>query len=103
MWAASAASYHFAFGFVSKAAATTATYPYQVVKARMQQRASPASSSQAPPEEYSRFTRAVATTWRREGAGGFYKGFAANLLRVAPQSAITLVAYEEIKRLLEAL
>ena len=40
---------------------------------------------------------------RTEGVRGFYRGFAANLLRVAPQSALTLVVYEEVKRALNRL
>jgi solute carrier family 25 (mitochondrial folate transporter), member 32 len=106
---ATASAYYFVFGAVSKAAATTATYPYQVVKSRMQQRlqveegaaGGGAASSTSSPRPYGRFLPSVQTIWRNEGARGFYKGFAANLLRVAPQSAVTLVAYEEIKRVLE--
>jgi hypothetical protein len=37
---------------------------------------------------------AVSLTWQREGLRGFYKGLAPNLLRVMPQSAITLTVYE---------
>jgi hypothetical protein len=36
----------------------------------------------------------VALMWRREGAAGFYKGVAPYLLRVMPQSAVTLAVYE---------
>lgn len=34
---------------------------------------------------------------RNEGTFGFYKGMSANLLRVAPASALTLVVYEKTK------
>lgn len=93
-------AYYFAFGGISKAAAVTVTYPYQVVKARMQQRF---EGGRAGAGAYAGFISSVQRIWQHEGMFGFYKGFAANLLRVAPQSAITLVAYEEIKRLLDAL
>ena len=48
-------------------------------------------------------SREAVETARREGVAGFYKGFGANLLRVAPQSAVTLVAYESVKDALNRL
>jgi len=82
----------FGAGLLSKAAATLLTYPYQVTKSRLQQR-----FAGAP--EYTGFLDVVKKMWAREGSRGFYKGFAANLLRVAPQSALTLVVYESIQAL----
>lgn len=84
----------FGAGMLSKAAATLLTYPYQVTKSRLQQRFEGAPA-------YTGFVDVVRKMWAREGVAGFYKGFAANLLRVAPQSAITLVSYEGFLRLLE--
>lgn len=85
----------FLYGAVSKLAATTVTYPYQVLKTRIQQRA-------ANPREhqYKGFFQAIGKVWRGEGIPGFYRGFITNVLRVAPQSAVTLVAYENIHALL---
>jgi solute carrier family 25 phosphate transporter 23/24/25/41 len=40
---------------------------------------------------------AFATIWRTEGARGFYRGWAANSLKVIPQNAIRFVAYEALK------
>ena len=82
----------FSAALVSKVAATTLTYPYQVTKARLQQR-----FEGAP--EYRGLGDCMVKTWRREGWAGFYRGFQANLLRVAPQSALTLVLYERVRRL----
>lgn len=84
----------FGAGLLSKAAATLLTYPYQVTKSRLQQR-----FVGAP--EYTGFLDVVRKMRAREGARGFYKGFAANLLRVAPQSALTLVVYEGVQKLVE--
>lgn len=81
----------FAAGAASKAVATTVTYPYQVIKSRIQQR-------HAGPENehpYRGFLQTVRKIGANEGLRGFYRGFTANLLRVAPQSAVTLVAYEK--------
>jgi solute carrier family 25 folate transporter 32 len=38
----------------------------------------------------------VRTTWTREGVRGFYHGLGPALLRVMPQSALTLVVYEKV-------
>lgn len=43
----------------------------------------------------------IKLTWQREGLRGFYKGLVPGLVRVLPQSALTLVAYEKIFRALE--
>jgi solute carrier family 25 folate transporter 32 len=114
----------FAAGAASKAVATTVTYPYQVIKARVQQRRAAVAvvpqaaavgggggaigsggggaGSALPAHPYTGFVRTVATMWAREGPRGFYRGFGANLLRVAPQSAVTLAAYEYALGALEA-
>ena len=83
----------FSAGLVSKVAATVLTYPYQVTKSRLQQR-----FAGAP--EYTSFLDVVRKILAREGVAGFYKGMLANLLRVAPQSALTLVTYEVVQQTL---
>jgi solute carrier family 25 folate transporter 32 len=84
----------FAAGVASKAAAAALTYPYQVAKARLQQRFVGAPA-------YRGLLDCARTIRAREGLRGFYKGFAANLLRVAPQSALTLVVYERVAHALK--
>lgn len=64
-----------------------------MVKSRLQQR----YAGEAP---YTGVVDCAMKTAAREGWRGFYRGFAANLLRVAPQSAITLTAYEVIREAL---
>ena len=81
----------FAAGAASKAVATTVTYPYQVIKTRVQQRLAVGGAALRPYRGLLDTTRAILA---HEGPRGFYKGFGANLLRVAPQSAVTLVVYE---------
>lgn len=49
------------------------------------------------------YAQVIQVTFRREGLRGFYKGLGPALIRVMPQSAVTLVAYEKIlSMLLEA-
>lgn len=79
----------FTFGLMSKVLAAILTYPYQVAKARLQQRF-------AGVPEYNGLFDCAKKIYHREGTRGFYKGFVANLLRVAPQSAVTLVIYETV-------
>ena len=86
---AAAAAYLFAAAAASKAVAALATYPYQVIKARVQQRVAAGAR-----REYRGLLDSAATIWRFEGARGFYKGFLPNVLRVAPQSALTISLYE---------
>lgn len=76
-------------GGTSKFIATSVTYPYQVTKARIQQRNS----------AYRGFVHCVTETLRHEGWRGFFKGFVANVIRVAPASAVTIAAYEAIRPL----
>jgi len=94
-FALSASAQIFVFGAASKAAAVCVTYPSQVVKARLQQRLVDGAPA------FAGLADCVRRTARLEGVRGFYRGFAANLLRVAPQSALTLVVYEEVKRALD--
>ncbi|KAG8803470.1 hypothetical protein FRC19_004625 [Serendipita sp. 401] len=73
---------------VSKLFALSATYPYQVVRARIQNDATSAL--------YPNIRACVRLTWRDEGARGFYRGLGTNLIRVLPGTCITLVVYENI-------
>jgi solute carrier family 25 folate transporter 32 len=96
-FALSASAQIFVFGAASKAAAVCVTYPSQVVKARLQQRLVDGAPA------FAGLADCVRRTAQLEGVRGFYRGFAANLMRVAPQSALTLVVYEEVKRALDRL
>lgn len=78
----------------SKAAATTATYPTQVLRSRLQVQHGALS------DEYAGLVDLLRKTLRREGIYGFYKGFGPNLIRVLPGSVVTLGAYEIISAVL---
>jgi len=75
----------------SKICAILATYPYQVVRSCVQQR-------QVVGNDAVRYTSAGATVkhiWRLEGAGGFYRGIWAHMLRSTPQATITLMVRKQ--------
>lgn len=75
---------------LSKLFAVSTTYPYQVVRARLQDQHN----------KYNGVMDVVKRTWRNEGAPGFYKGIIPNLIRVTPACCITFVVYENISRIL---
>ncbi|KAK9062020.1 hypothetical protein SSX86_019204 [Deinandra increscens subsp. villosa] len=83
-------------GASSKLAAILATYPFQVIRSRMQQR----PSTDGVPR-YSDSWHAVEKTARLEGIKGFYRGITANLLKNLPAASITFIVYENVLNFLE--
>lgn len=75
---------------LAKAIAVSCTFPYQVVRSRMQDQH----------RSYDGNIDVIKTTFRNEGIRGFYKGITANILRVTPATAITFVVYEKVQHLL---
>ncbi|NXU51921.1 MFTC protein, partial [Turnix velox] len=75
---------------VSKIFAVSATYPYQVVRARLQDQHN----------TYSGVFDVIFRTWRKEGIHGFYKGIIPNVIRVTPACCITFVVYENVSSFL---
>jgi solute carrier family 25 folate transporter 32 len=91
-------------GVASKLLASGATYPSQVLRARLQQRresgaaAGAASSAVAEGGAWSTLRGLL----QREGLRGLYKGWVPNVLRVLPSSALTFLVYEKVSQALEA-
>ena len=88
-------------GAASKIVASTFTYPLQVIKSRLQQRADAVDIGQdgkirVKRREYKGVVACVSKIYRNEGVLGFFKGAVPNALRVAPSSAITFVVYEAV-------
>jgi len=82
-------------GGTSKIVASTATYPYQVMKSRLQQRGIEGTYV------YSSSFDCVRHTWKLEGARGFFRGLIPNVMKVTPSAALTFVVYEETLKLLK--
>lgn len=78
-----------AMGAISQAFASTATYPYQVIKARLQQGGESAL-------RYSGTWDCATKIVRHEGYTGLFKGLVPNLLKVIPTGAIVFASYEKI-------
>ncbi|GAA5836390.1 hypothetical protein JCM3766R1_003506 [Sporobolomyces carnicolor] len=92
----------------AKLVAISITYPYQVIRSRIQYQPQMSSSSLAPGGEsgggvvkpYTSIANVVSRTWRHEGVRGFYRGIATNAVRILPGTCVTFVVYEQVSRAL---
>ena len=86
-------------------AATTTTYPLQLIKSRMQQRSDSVELTddgevRRVKREYTGLVGTARRIYSREGLSGFFRGCIPNAVRVAPGAALTFVVYEEVTTLL---
>ncbi|KAJ7929114.1 mitochondrial carrier domain-containing protein [Mycena leptocephala] len=78
----------------SKIIALGITYPYQVVRSRIQ--------NNATSHLYPTIPATIRRTWAQEGVRGFYRGLGTNFVRVLPGTCVTFVVYENIAWLLRS-
>lgn len=78
------------FSCISKLIAATATYPYQVIRARLQDQHHNHTSTLS----------CIKYIWKYEGWRGYYKGLSVNLMKVTPATVITFVVYEHVSHYL---
>ncbi|KAH7924825.1 mitochondrial carrier [Leucogyrophana mollusca] len=74
----------------SKLWALTLTYPYQVIRSRIQ------LQNNATAHLYPTIPVTIKRTWQGEGVRGFYRGLGTNLVRVLPGTCVTFVVYENL-------
>jgi solute carrier family 25 folate transporter 32 len=73
----------------SKIVAGTVTYPYQVLRSKLQ--------TYDAEERFGKGIRGVmAKTWRENGWKGFYSGLSPSLVRVLPATWVTFLVYENV-------
>ena len=83
-------------GVVSSAVAQAFAYPLGLVRTRLQ-----VDGAGGGPRAYRSMLHCFQEVIAREGVRGLYKGFAANLMKVAPAASISWWCYEESKRALD--
>ncbi|KAF8556313.1 mitochondrial carrier [Imleria badia] len=72
----------------SKLFALAITYPYQVIRSRLQ--------NNATSHLYPDIPTTIKRTWKGEGIKGFYRGLGTNFVRVLPGTCVTFVVYENL-------
>lgn len=83
-------------GASSKLAAILLTYPFQVIRSRLQQR-----PSKGGIPIYMDSWHVVKETARFEGFRGFYRGITPNMLKNVPAASITFIVYENVLNMLK--
>lgn len=84
-----------AYGAVAGAAAQTASYPFEVVRRRMQ------VGGLLRPDRFFGFWETVSFIYQRKGLRGFYVGLSIGYLKVIPLTAISFASWEAIKKVLQ--
>jgi solute carrier family 25 (mitochondrial folate transporter), member 32 len=83
---------HFSlFSGLSKILAVVCTYPFQLIKARIQDQH----------QNYKSLFDVIHKTYKNEKFYGFYKGLIPALIRVTPAASVTFIVYENVQKLLK--
>ncbi|KAI0298035.1 mitochondrial carrier domain-containing protein [Multifurca ochricompacta] len=82
-------------GALSGALAQTVSYPFEVVRRRMQ------VGGLTEPGRWLRWGETVRAIWTRGGMRGFFVGLGIGYLKIVPMNAVSFAVWQGMKRLLE--
>jgi solute carrier family 25 (mitochondrial carrier protein), member 16 len=82
-------------GAVSGVVAQTASYPFEVIRRRMQ------VGGITRPDRWLRLGETVEAIWTTRGWRGFYVGLSIGYLKVVPMTAVSFMVWQSGKRLLD--
>lgn len=82
---------HLACGAVAGAVSQTASYPFEVVRRRMQVGGRNALS----------WSEAIGAVWAERGLRGFYVGLSIGYLKVVPMTSLSFATFELMKRFMD--
>ena len=80
-------------GAVSGAIAQTSSYPFEIIRRRMQ------VGGITKPDGWLRWNETVRTVWQASGWRGFYVGLSIGYLKVIPMTAVSFTVWQGCKRL----
>ena len=83
-----------AIGAVSGAIAQTVSYPFEVIRRRMQ------VGGLTHPDRWMRWGETVSTIWGSKGSRGFYVGLSIGYLKIVPMTAVSFAVWQWCKRIL---
>lgn len=85
----------FAFGAIAGATSQTASYPFEIIRRRMQ------VGGLVNPNRWIGFQETVRSVYQQGGLRGFYVGLTIGYLKIVPMTAVSFATWEGMKRFMD--
>lgn len=82
-------------GAISGVLGQTVSYPFEVVRRRMQ------VAGLTQPDRWMGWNETVKTVWTQGGWRGFFVGLSIGYIKIIPMTAVSFAVWEEMKRILD--